>query len=180
MLKTKKFKDISSIYKFTEVTDEYILSKKGNLNYKIVIYSVEPVVMLDYSKDTKNEILTNYTEVLKELDIGFQILVINKKIDIARYIENTKELNIKSISKNKMNAFYEEYMNDLEELLNKANIYETKYYLVFSIDITKEKELENIENSILRLNKIGCYISRLKGVDNIKRMLYECINKENI
>lgn len=136
--------------------------------------------MLDYSKDAKNNILMNYTEVLKELDVGFQILIINKRLDVLKYIDNIKELNIKNISKNKMNIFYEEYMKDLKKLLNKANIYETKYYLVFSIDVTKEKEIESIENCIFRLNKVGCYVSKLRGVDNIKNMLYECINKEHI
>ncbi len=136
--------------------------------------------MLDSSKDTKNNIITSYTEILKEIDINFQILIINKKLDISKYIENTKKLNINIINKNKVISLYDEYMDNLEKLLNKANIYETKYYFVFSMDITNEKEIYNIEKSLKKLNKIGCNVSRLRGVDNIKQMLYECINKEYV
>ena len=80
ILNFKRFADIESVYNIIDIKDEYILSKEGDKLNRIYIYEIDPIPIINISQDIQNNISNTYTTFLREINVDFQVLVINKKI----------------------------------------------------------------------------------------------------
>ena len=74
-----KYKNIDELYNIKDVTDEYILVKRNKSQERIYIFKVKPLVLLDMSVETKQDIINIYMQFLKELTLPFEICISNKK-----------------------------------------------------------------------------------------------------
>ena len=54
-----KYKNIDELYNIKDVTDEYILVKRNKSQERIYIFKVKPLVLLDMSVETKQDIIKN-------------------------------------------------------------------------------------------------------------------------
>ncbi len=178
-MKIRKFKDIKEIYNINSVENEYLLYKCENKMYKKYIYEVIPVTLLDFSVEVQNSVYMLYNEFLREMNIDLQIYISNKKMNIDSYIEElrTKILNQKNEN---FKNFLGNYLNDLKEKLKNENIYITRYYIIITMDLKNNDEIKDIDNIILKLNKLGCVVSRIKEHDKMLNILYESINKVSL
>jgi len=174
-----KFKDIKEIYKIISVNNEYIITKSDNKLYKKYIYEVIPVTLLDFSVEVQNSIYMIYNEFLREMNLDLQIYISNKKMNIENYIDDLKN-NIINQDKEGIKIFLTRYLNDMQDKLNIENIYITRYYIVITLVQNNEQNIEEIDNVMKKLNKLGCIVNRIVGIRNIEKILYESINKESI
>ncbi len=137
------------------------------------LYKVLPINILNINDQIKNDIMEVYKQFLKEFNIEYQIIYRKKKFDIDAYIENSCN-NVKETTSDNV---IQEYKDKLKEKLIKENLYCGKFYIVIAIRDQDNIKINDIDNLMVRLNNIGCDISRIEGKDNIMLILYECINK---
>ena len=141
------------------------------------IYEIEPVTLLNFSIEVQSNILNLYSEFLRELNLEFQIYISNKKVNIPKYIESLKN------SMSKKNSFsynnlLSKYISSITEKLEDEVIYNTKYYLVLSIDRDELIDFSTVDYTIKKLNNIGCNVQKINSKRKIETLLYESINKE--
>ncbi|MEG0872538.1 MAG: hypothetical protein RSE00_01560 [Clostridia bacterium] len=170
---------MEDIFNSIKIEEGGILYKSKGVTNKAYIYAITPITMLDLSIDVTNSILTTYMEFLRELNVDFQILVMNKKLDISLYKkEYMKPI---ALSKNsKLTEVYKKYTADTLEKLKGENIFTTTYYIIVSQDVEKEFCLEEIDITMFKLKNIGCGIKRIIEDLEIEAILYRSINKEDI
>lgn len=167
ILNFKRLGDIESVYDIIDIKDEYILSKENDKLLKIYIYEIDPIPILNISEDIKNNISNSYITFLREINIDFQILVINKKLSLEKFF-NIDNLNDK----------YDKYLKDMRVQLKEDKIFYAKYYLI--VALKKQENIEDIDKIVGLLKNCGCNINRINNRDDIQDLLYECINKEDI
>lgn len=61
--------------------------------------------------------------------------------------------------------------------MKKQKLYYGKYYIIIAIRDKDNIRINDVDNILKRLNDLGCNINRVSGIDNIRLVLYECINK---
>ena len=143
---------------------------------QIYIYEIEPVTFLNFSIDVQSNILNLYSEFLREFNFEFQIFISNKKINTKKYIENI-EKNMRS-GNNLFTELKKKYVSNIYNQLEKECIYNTKYYIVVSLDSDSNIDINSLDALIQKLNLIGCNTKRIESKNELKYLLYECINKE--
>jgi hypothetical protein len=171
MLKKSKYKDIKEIYNIINIKDGSISIKEGNMCSKILIYEVKPLILLDLSENIKENITIQYKEFLRQINFDFQILITNRKYNYNNYLENIKQYTMKN------NNLYENYVLDMEEKIKKESIFETLFYIVVSIKETQSLTVENVDNTLLILDKIGCKVEKILEEEKIYDVLNFSINK---
>ena len=62
--------------------------------------------------------------------------------------------------------------------IKEDKIFYTKYYLVVALN--KQDNVEDVDKVINLVKNCGCDIHRLNNKKEIKEMLYECINNEDL
>ncbi len=169
-----KYKNIDELYNIKDVTDEYILVKRNKSQERIYIFKVKPLVLLDMSVETKQDIINIYMQFLKELTLPFEICISNKKIDVDNYI-NTYFLNK---SKQINEDIFKAYVDELRTELKKDDIYETVIYIIVSENVKKQSEINDIKRTLVKLEKIGCKVEQIVNKDKLKEVLFNAINKE--
>lgn len=167
ILNFKRFADIESVYNIIDIKDEYILSKEGDKLNRIYIYEIDPIPIINISQDIQNNISNTYTTFLREINVDFQVLVINKKISLNNFF-NSKNSSINN----------EKYLYDMRVKIRDDKIFYAKYYLI--VALKKQEQIEDIDKIIYILKNCGCDVARIKDKTKIENFLYECINKEDI
>lgn len=172
VLREKSFKDINKLYGDFKIKD-CIYSKKDNINIKSYIYKVEPIIILNLSNERKNEIINKYTEFLRQVDLKLKIFVINKQFDVKKYIEE----NIQKPKENNdvLNNIYKIYIDNMQKKLTEEKMYNTEYYIAISIEENKNIDFEN---SLYKLNDIGCKVQKITDEEELKKFVFQCINKK--
>ncbi|MDO4282161.1 MAG: hypothetical protein Q4D02_00860 [Clostridia bacterium] len=108
--------------------------------------------------------------------MDIQIYIQNRKMNVENYITNLKE-SILTQNNEKFKKFLSDYLIDIKEKLNNEKIYITKYYVILSME-QKNMNIEEIDLTFQKLNKLGCVVNRLIGKQNIEKLLYESFHKE--
>lgn len=174
-----RYKNLKELYNIESINNEYILMKKNNKYYKKYIYEITPVVILDFSVETQNTIMALYDEFLRELDISIQIYMTNRKMNLEEYIHSLESIH-KDKQEKRFKELLEEYLSDLKEKIRMEKIYITKYYIIVSLELKKVDDIKIIDNIIYKLNKLGCVVNRLNDKQQLEKILYESINKEEL
>lgn len=172
-----KYDNIKNLFNFIDITDKYILIKDREKIKKVYIYEIEPVTLLNFSIDVQSNILNLYSEFLRELNLEFQIYISNKKVNIPKYIESLKNSMSKKNSLS-YNNLLSKYISSITEQLEDEIIYNTKYYLVLSIDRDELIDFSTVNYTIKKLNNIGCNVQKINSKRKIETLLYESISKE--
>jgi hypothetical protein len=133
--------------------------------------------MLNYSEETKNNIQTIYVEFLRELNLDFQILVVNREMNLNRYLDEYTN-NLDLISSDLLINIYSRYIEEIRQKIIDEKIYETKYYIIVAIRDLNIQTVEDVDKIIYKFNKIGCDVKRIDSKRKYEEILYECINKE--
>lgn len=123
--------------------------------------------IINISQDIQNNISNTYTTFLREINVDFQVLVINKKISLNNFF-NSKNSSINN----------EKYLHDMRVKIRDDKIFYAKYYLI--VALKKQEQIEDIDKIIYILKNCGCDVTRIKDKTKIENFLYECINKEDI
>lgn len=171
----KKYKDITKLYNIKCIDEEYILVNYKGLDTKVYIYKIQPIVMLGLSENEKENILTVYKELLRQVSFDFQILILNSKLDVDSYINTYIYQNDFSQIENMQ--LKNKYIQDIKEKLIKENIYEIDYYIVISVVYNMNININSIDNVIKKLDKVGCVTTKVCGKKKLRDLLYKCINK---
>ena len=166
-----KFKNINEIYNITNITDEYIITKENSNYSKIYIYEIKPIILLDLSDEVKEKIILEYKECLRQINFDFQILIVNKKLNFDEYIQKINN----NICDNKI---YNEYLSDMKLIFKNENIFESLFYIIVKINDKQCFKVENVDNSLKILEKIGCKVERIKDKVLLETILNKGINKE--
>lgn len=167
ILSFKRFGDIESVYDIVDIQDEYILSKENDKIVKIYIYEIDPIPVINISKDIKNNISNSYITFLREINVDFQILVINKKLSLENFFNNDEYSNK-----------YDKFLHDTRVKLKEDKIFYSRYFVV--VALKKQENIEDIDKVIGLLKNCGCSVNRLENKKDIQDLLYECINKEEV
>ncbi len=138
-----------------------------------------PVSILDSSENIKNDISNIYIQFLKEFNLEYQILISNRKFDAENYMKKYNNISNEKVD-NEYDNIKKLYLNDVYDKLSKEEIYSSKYYLIVAIRDQDSIRIEDVDKTIYKLNQIGCIVSRIRSIEDIKLVLYECINKEKI
>ena len=174
MLKKESFKDIEKLYNIIDIKD-CIISKTDNTIIKSYVYKITPITILNLSKEHQNDIINKYIEFLRQTDMEFKIFIINKKLDIEKYIKEnmkTPENNNKALKK-----IYRLYVENMKQKLVEEKIYITEYYIVISFESNNIK-IEDFENNLYKLNDVGCEIEKINNKKTLENYMYQCINKQ--
>lgn len=174
-----KYKDIAQIYNISDITDDCIKININRAIKNVYIYEVIPISILHSSDDMINDISNVYIQFLKEFNLEYQILISNRKFDAESYMKKYNNL-----LDEKLGSEYKHmkklYIDDVYDKLSKEEIYSAKYYLIVAIRDQDSTRIEDVDKTVYKLNQIGCSVTRINGTENIKLILYECINKEKI
>ena len=155
-----KYKDIKTLYQIVDINEEYIVTMYDNILTRVYIYEITPVVLFDINEERKNNILNKYKEILKQINFDFEVLMINQKFDIDKYINKLKN-------------------NSLVNEKNKS-IYETIYYIVVSFANINNLNVESVDKIIKKFADIGCNVTRISGKDNLVNILNNTINRREM
>lgn len=166
------FKDINEIYNVIEITNEYIVKKENNNYIKVYIYEVKPIILLDLSDDVKEKTVIEYKEFLRQINFDFQILVINKELNFNDYMREILNNNLCDMQ------IYNKYVKDMELKFKNENIFDTIFYIIVKIKNNQFIKVENVDNSLAILEKIGCKVKRIKDKESLAKILNSSINKE--
>lgn len=104
-------------------------------------------------------------------------MTINKKLDIESYIN--ENINLPKTSKdNILKKIHYIYSKNMEQKLKEEKIYITNCYIIISNNIEKNIDLESVENTLYKLNDIGCNVEKIKDEKLLKLLIFQSINKE--
>ncbi len=172
-----KYKDIKTLYQIVDINEEYIVTMYDNILTRVYIYEITPVVLFDINEERKNNILNKYKEILKQINFDFEVLMINQKFDIDKYINKLKN---NSLVNEKNKSIYFEYVKELKEKILNENIYETIYYIVVSFANINNLNVESVDKIIKKFADIGCNVTRISGKDNLVKILNNTINRREM
>ena len=172
-----KYESINKLFNLIDITDSYILVKNKEKTKKIYVYEIEPVTFLNFSMNVQSNILNLYNEFLRELNLEFQIFISNKKINVENYIRNLSKLIEKSDKKAYVDLM-NNYLLSISKELENEMIYTTKYYIVISFERESIYDISQIDNIIQKLDNVGCNTKRINKKAELKKLLYESLNKE--
>ena len=70
------------------------------------------------------------------------------------------------------------YLLSISKELENEMIYTTKYYIVISFERENIYDISQIDNIIQKLDNVGCNTKRISKKAELKKLLYESLNKE--
>lgn len=161
------------MFPISHISDHIVIGKEKEEKH-IYIYQIFPVTLLEMSVPTQQNIISIYTQILREFTIPIQILVSNKRLEVENYL-STYFSSTTVFSSKILNLIYREYVNDMRKKLQEENIYESKYYI--SITVCPQQDMLEIERILYKLEKIGCRLEKIKNAMQLKKLLYEMIHK---
>ena len=171
------YKNIFELYNIQKINDECIEICINRIKKKVYIYEILPITILNISDEIVSNIISIYTEFLRELETEFQILISNQKLDVEKYIQDFMQFI--DIDKD-MSEIYAEYIEDIRKKLYDEQLYNTKYYIVTYIKNTSIKKEKDIIATLYKLKQLGCNVNRIEGRNNLLKIMYSSINKEII
>lgn len=170
-----KYKDIEKIFNIDYIDDNYIAINYNGVTKRVYIYEIFPITLINRNNEIMEKIAYKYKEFLRLIDFDFQILIKNVKFNVDNYIRNlTKSLKNNNI---KNSEVFKRYIENLRESLNKEKIYDTKYYYVVT-DSGKHGFIENVDNTLKKLELLGCSVIKVRNKNEIGKILNYFINKE--
>lgn len=128
---------------------------KNKLSENInLVYKLVPRTIFNINSQVESEIKELYKEILTDLCFDMKIIIQNRRLDVIK----EGKINYDSIG----------IFND---------IYEKTIYIVV---IANNHDVENVDNIILKFNKIGLNINRIVNKSEIDSVIYKTIFKESI
>ena len=168
----EKFKSIKSLYKIERIEDDYIVCSINQKQERVYVYEVIPCVFLDVSDDIMENVIACYNQFLRQCDFNLQIVISNTKLDIDSYISTYLNK-----SPNVNEEIYLNYIDNMRENLENQDIFETKIYIIVSENLKSESKIHSIENTLKKLEEIGCALRRIDSANKLEDILYKTINK---
>lgn len=112
----------------SEIRDNCVIMKDGTLRAVLLTSSVNFALK---SEDEQNAIVGGYVSFLNSLEAPIQILVQSRKLDLERYLESIKEMEVKQTNEllKLQTAEYRQYITQLVEL---GDIMTKRFYIVVS------------------------------------------------
>ncbi len=124
------------------------------------------------SSNIQLNIINIYNQFLRLCNFNFEILILNKRLDIEKYIKEYY-LNYSKISED----IYLKYIQDISNKLRQEDMYETKMYIIVSDNFKVKSSIGDYEKVIYRLDEIGCKVRKINTKKEYEELLYKCINK---
>ena len=169
MKKIKKAKNIRDFLEIENINQDYIQFK----DKIVIIYKVIPF-NTNLKKSKNNHLITSiYRQFLDLYSDEFQILILNRNLDVSKYFnKKNKESNI----------FLDEYKKDLIEFLKnsiiKNNIVEEYYYITVSLPIGTDIKRIDEKLNIFKRNSIECIkLDKQQIIELINMSLFKGSNE---
>ena len=156
------------------------------------ILEVVPINFALKSEREQEQILYQYKTFLKTCDFSMQILVLSKRYDIDRYIENLKKKD-RDESSEKVRKMLNAYLVELRQITVNKDIISRKFYLVIresgkrdgkhrrsvlEIERAFEEKVLKVKNS---LKKIGNEIKDFECDDEaVTRVLFDIFHRKSL
>ena len=172
IIKKSTFKDINEVYNIVEIKDECIIVLENGNYVSKYIYEIKPIILLDLCDSQKENIIICYKEFLRQVNFRFQVLIINKEYNLKEYLDEIINNELKGLE------LYNNYILDMENKFKKESIFESFYYIIISSNKDNSFKVDNVENSLKILEKIGCKVEKVKNRNALINILNKSINKE--
>ena len=141
-----------------EIKDGTVILKNGGIR---AILQTNSVNFNLKSEEEQNSIIYGYQGFLNSIDFPVQIVVQSRKLDIDKYIDNTKEIAEKHENPLLKQQTYD-YCDYIKKLIEYADIMEKSFYVIVPQDPYRSQDPN-------ALAKFMQNISASDSIDNIKR-----------
>ncbi len=142
--------------------------------YSVYIYEIIPTTLLDINENTKEKLFDIYKEFFRQVNFDFKIVTLNRKLCLEEYINKLRTIVINKSSSN--NELKSKYLDELKIKLENENIHNSHHYIIVSSE-SNNFSVENVDNSLKILERMGCNVKKIIGKNNIASILQNCINK---
>lgn len=151
--KTSKVLSTQSYLNIGEIRDNVLVLKNGGLRAVLQTNSINFNLK---SEDEQSAIIYGYQSFLNTLEFPVQILVQSRKLDIDKYIENTRA---KADEHNNelLKAQTLEYCDYIQKLIEYADIMEKRFYVIVPYDPYRTQ----------KKNKFAQFLENISGKDSL-------------
>lgn len=169
MKKIQKIKEIKSFFEIEEISENYIQLK----DRIVLIYKIEPF-NINLESSNKHNLISNVYKQFLDLYSGeFQILVLNRNLNVDNFFD---------IKNKENNIFFEEYKKELIHFLKnqikKNNIVEEQYYIIINLPIGMKIKKIDEKFNIFNRNSIKCTkLNRDEIIELINMSLFKGTNE---
>ena len=163
----EKYSDITSVYEILEINDEYTTIKVKNEKNYLYFFRFNPVLALKKDDRYLEDVLNRYEEFLRNLNIEFEIYIINEKIRHEDFFYIN--MNYEDERKKEM---HEKYEIDLQGLINNSHIYIQKFFVIF---FSKSK-VENVGKYIEIFNESDVKCEMIRSKREIERIIMKGVD----
>lgn len=132
---TPKGKPSQSLIRLAEIRDGIALLNDGTLRATLMVSSINFALK---SEDEQNAIVYAFQDFLNALDFPIQITVSSRKMDIAPYLEQVKELRDKQENE-LLRLQMDEYINFVGELVKNSNIMTKTFFITVPFSLQQSK-----------------------------------------
>ncbi len=126
----KELAPSQNLVSVSEIRQGIIILKNGGMRSLLKVRGVNFELK---SSEDQSGLLNNWQSFLNSLDFSLEVVALNRRLNINRYLDNVKAM----IDKEE-NPFYreggEEYINFISDLTSRNNIIKHEYYLVIPFD----------------------------------------------
>lgn len=132
----KKGKSSQQLIKVSEIRDGVTIMKDGTLRATIMVSSINFALK---SEDEQNAIIFAFQDFLNSLDFPLQMTISSRKMDIAPYLEEVKDLRDKQ--KNELLRLQmDEYINFVGELVKNSSIMTKTFFVTVPFSVTQSSK----------------------------------------
>ena len=169
-----KYKDINNIFNIVDMYDDYVVClNRKNIEY-LYIYEIVDTNIYEITPEVISEVRKMFKEFLKEVGFDFKFVIKNEKMDVQKYLKRLE----KNIRKEIIGtALCSEFFKDLKEKIESEEIYEKKSYFIVNLPKNTDDVVNNVDNLVGKFEKVGCKIRKIDKKEELRKILYESINK---
>lgn len=133
---TPKGKPSQGLIRITEIRDGIAILNDGTMRGTLMVSSINFALK---SEDEQNAIIYAYQDFLNSLDFPLQITISSRKMDIAPYLEEVKQLRDKQLNE-LLRLQMDEYINFVGELVKNSNIMTKTFFITVPFSVQQNKK----------------------------------------
>lgn len=133
---TTKGKPTQTLIRLAEIRDGIAILNDGTMRATLMVSSINFALK---SEDEQNAIIYAFQDFLNALDFPIQITVSSRKMDIAPYLEQVKELRDKQENE-LLRLQMDEYISFVGELVKNSNIMTKTFFITVPFSVQQNKK----------------------------------------
>lgn len=164
------YNDISKLF------NSISIAKNGEIicnNIKSVIYKITPITVLEVTEQYKENIYNAYYSAIRGMPSNIQIISLKDSLDFSLAIAKAQN-RYKEVQSDTLKFAINKYVEKLQEISLDKSQYVLRFYILFPSNI-EQYQIEKIYESLISK---GIKIIKISDVEEIKKIMKQCIKKE--